>query len=211
MFYYNLETKEVKRNIKERDEEENSLVIEENVTDKALGRTLKNEHRYSIDKRVTTFIFFVLRPLVISLLALGVFTNLLYDFYEVIKINKAITLITFGLCVFILGFTILMYLHLAKIFIIGKGKPNLKLIEYFSQIQYVGYFTMVLIFILYWLLPNQKTTYLYACLVHLGTFSFYSYAVYLYMFLPLKMLAKRDMKFYRNDNDKKLILVEIKE
>lgn len=209
-FYYNMDTKEIKRTINESERTPTSLIIDEVISDKTTGGVSNIKHKYIQDKDSKTYLFFVSKPFIIALLALCLFINLQYDFATVLKLEKAITLITFVISSIILGLIIVGFIHILLI-VYKNQKPNLKFIDNFKFIQYFGYASMLFIFFFFNFALDTKSTYIFTCVVSIGTFSFYSYMFYIYMFLPLKLIKEKKLKFYRNSNDNKIILVEIKE
>lgn len=209
-FYYNLTNKEIKREINSEKRTENSLIVDEKITDKETSRITNIEYKYILDRKVKTYLFFVIKAFIISCFAFALFSNLLYDFATVVKLNRGITITTF-----VIAAPIMLSILYAKILILSmvylNKKPNFKFIEFFPNIQYIGYFFMILNFIVFYLIIDEKTTYLYTCSITLGTVSIYSYVFYMYVLLPLQMIIDKRLNFYRSENEPKYILVEIKD
>lgn len=208
--YYNLENEEVKRNIKKESNDALNLFVVEEKNNRIYSTTTTKEYEYVIDKKPGTFIFFIARPLILLIIAFLLFSHLMYQFYDVLKINTPLTKITFYSCLMLLIFSLYMLLHVFMV-AYGKTRPNLKLINTYSKIQYVGFALMIAMFIYFNFYAEFRTTYLYSCMIHLGICSFYTFALFLYVLSPLQMVLNKDLKFYRNKNDKKLIIVEVME
>ena len=209
-FYYNTDSRETKRIIKEDKCTSTSLTIEETLTDKTTGRVTIIDYIYTLDNNVKTYLFYVFKPLIISIIALCIFIKLQYEFLTVIKLEKGITIVTFIVSCSTL---FMVMIGLIYVFLIAYRKkiPNIDFLDKFKLIQYIGYATMILIFIVFYLILDEKTTYLYTCLVNIFTMSFYSYAFYLYIFSPLILLREKKLNFYRNNNDRKILLIELKD
>lgn len=209
-FYYNLPTKETKREIKEGSKTDSSLTITEVVLDRTTSIKATTEYEYQIDKNAKTYMFFISKAMFLSIIVLGIFCNLLYEFYDIVKINKALTMISFIVGATLLASVIVAISHIISVAYFSK-KPNLKILNNFQYLQYIGYAIMLLLFIAFYLIGNEKSTYVYTCIVMLGTFSFYTYVIHLYLLLPLRLIINKKLKFYRNVQDNAIILVEIEE
>ena len=69
-FYYNTDSRETKRIIKEDKCTSTSLTIEETLTDKTTGRVTIIDYNYTLDNNIKTYLFYVFKPLIISIIAL---------------------------------------------------------------------------------------------------------------------------------------------
>lgn len=210
-FYYNDEDKEVTRNIRKSKTDEDKIIITESIYSKTRASELNKKHEYILDRDAKTFLFFVARPVALALSFFLIFCNLMYQFHEVIKINKSITLITFSSCIAILIVCLFVLLYVL-VLPYRTTEPNAKLLRAFGYVQHLGYGIMLCLFIyFYFISPVVKSTYIYTCIIHLAMTSFFSFAIYKYIITPLIMLIDGDMKIYRYIKDKKIILIDIKE
>ena len=205
--YVNEKGIEIKRTI---EKAENKLIVVEHCFERTTSSSYQNKIDYSLDKTIEVFLFFIMKPLMLSLLFFLLFSNLLYEFYKIIHLNKTITQITFTICVsyWIVILSVFISLILIKL---DLKEPSLKLINLFSYLPYIGLTLMLIMFSYYNFISIEKTNYLYSCLVHVGIFSFFTLGIFKYILTPLKMVTTHELKFYRNDMNPKFLIVEVNE
>jgi len=205
--YLNEKGVEIKRTV---EKAENKVIIVENCFERTTNSSYQNKINYSIDKSIEVFLFFIMKPLILSFLFFILFSNLLYEFYKIIQLNKTITQITFIICIsyWIVILSVFVSLILIKL---DLKQPSLKLINQFSYLPYVGLTLMLIMFFYYNFISIEKTNYLYSCLIHVGIFSFFTLGIYKYILTPLQMVIKHELKFYRNEKNPKFLIVEVNE
>lgn len=201
----------VKKRIVNFSDDEKTLYITESQHTSLFDDIPIKETKYSfnMEKKFSNYLALIGKPLFFLTLILPFLISLLWSYFTVLKIERALTFSSFIISLSALILAIVSISYLLYLFLMKKN-PSLKIVKMLEN----AHLLMYLLFIIntfYHFFHDGINSYFSSSIVLMGVMSVYAHFVSYYCIRPLRFTIQNRIRFYRNTVLTTILLIEFKE